>query len=86
MAPPRRVDPAPYASDDVRTVTVGTVCFAVLFVVLLFFRADLAAHDASWWFAVPPIGVVLGLLGISSTRRRRDAIARDAAAGIPQRG
>ena len=86
MASPRRADPPPYASDDVRTVEVGTVGFGVLFVVLLFFRADLAAHDASWWLAVPPIGGALGLLGISFTRRRRDAIARDAAAGVPQRG
>ena len=85
MAITRRVDPPPYESDDVRAVVVGTVCFVVLFVVLLFFRADLAAHDTSWWLAVPPIGVVLGLLGISFTRRRRDAIARDAAAGVPQR-
>lgn len=85
MAPPRRPDPAPLEADDVLVLRVGMGLFAVLFVVLLVLRGTLAAHDVQWWLAVPPLGIVLGLLGERFCRRRLAAIARDAAHGIPQR-
>lgn len=86
MTTPRRPDPPPLPTDDVRTVVVGTVLWVVVGVVLAVVgRGWLADHDASWWLAVPPIGAALGLLGIWYCARRAAAIARDAARGIPQR-
>lgn len=65
----------PVDVDGVRAVTVGTVLWAIAFVVLLSFRADLQAADREWWLWTSLAGAGLGLLGIEYCRRRRDRLA-----------
>ena len=79
MAAPRRPDPAPLETDDVRVVAIGTALWAVAFFVLLAVRARLAAHHTSWWLATCAVGVILGLAGVRYCQRRRAAISRDRA-------
>ena len=67
----RRPDPPPLRTDDVRTVAVGTVLWAVALVVLLLLRDGRAAIAAC--------GLGLGFVGLVYTRRRAAAIARDEA-------
>jgi len=76
MAPPRRPDPEPLRTDDVTAVTVGTVAWAVLLVVLLamYGRLEDDGHESWVWIAAAGFG--LGLIGIRHVRRRRDALAR----------
>jgi hypothetical protein len=62
--------------DGVRTVAVGTVLWAITFVVLALFRDDLDAQGVGWWLWTCLAGVGLGLLGLEYTRKRRDSIAR----------
>src|SRR5664280_445857 len=71
MAAPRRPDPAPLETDDVRVVAIGTALWAVAFFVLLAVRARLAAHHTSWWLATCAVGVILGLAGVRYCQRRR---------------
>ena len=80
----RRPDPPPLETDDVRTVFVGTVGWGVALVVLVVLR--LAGADVrGWWIATCAWGAVLGLAGVRYCQRRRAAIARDAALGVPRR-
>ena len=75
MAPPRRPDPEPLRTDDVTAVTVGTVAWAVLLVVLVAMYGRLEDGHESWvWIAAAGFG--LGLIGIRHVRRRRAALAR----------
>ena len=62
--------------QGVRTVLVGTVMWAVAFVVLLLLRNQLEESGRQWWLWTCVAGVGLGLLGYEYTRRRRDAIRR----------
>jgi len=77
MAPPRRPDPEPLRTDDVTAVTVGTVAWAVLLVVLLamYGRLEDDGHESWVWIAAAGFG--LGLIGIRHVRRRRAALARN---------
>lgn len=78
----RRPDPPPLETDDVKVVAGGAVLWAVALVVLLVLR--LAGADVEdWWLAMCACGAALGLLGVRYCQRRRDAIARDRAAGTP---
>lgn len=79
MAPPRRPDPPAQETDDVSIVTLGTVAWAVAFVVLFVLRNRLAAHGSSWWLVTCLVGVGLGCFGIWYCRRRRAALARTVA-------
>ena len=72
----RAASSAPLDVDGVRTVAVGTVLWAITFVVLALFRDDLDAQGVGWWLWTCLAGVGLGLLGLEYTRKRRDAIAR----------
>ena len=81
----RRPDPPPLETDDVRTVAVGTAAWALALVVLLVLRLTDATRVEGWWLAMCASGAVLGVLGVWYCRRRQAAIARDKAAGIPQR-
>jgi hypothetical protein len=79
-----RPDPAPLETDDVKVVAVITAAWAVALVVLVVLR--LAGEDVrDWWMGMCGYGIALGLYGVRYCRRRHAAIARDAAAGIPQR-
>jgi Protein of unknown function (DUF2530) len=66
----------PFDVDGVRTVAVGTVLWAIAFVVLALLRDDLVERGVGWWLWTCLAGVGLGLLGLEYTRKRRDAIAR----------
>ncbi len=72
----RPAPPKPLDVDGVQTVLVGTVLWAVAFVVLLFFRSELEEQGRAWWLWTALAGAGLGMLGFEYTRRRRDAIAR----------
>lgn len=70
----------PVDADGVSAVVTGTVAWVVLGAVLmLFFRTDLAAHNASWWLWVPLAGTVMGLLALPYVLRRRSVYRRHAA-------
>jgi hypothetical protein len=69
----------PVDADGVSAVALGTVGWAIAFVVLVvFFRSDLAAADASWWIWVCLVGMGLGLVGLWYVTRRREVYRRHA--------
>ena len=76
MAPPRRPDPEPLETDDVRAVTVGTVAWGVLLVVLLVSYQRLEDDGRGSWVWIAAAGFGLGLLGVRHVRRRRAALSR----------
>lgn len=82
---PRRPDPPPLETDDVRTVAVGTAAWAVALVVLLALRLATDVRVETWWLQMCAAGALLGLAGVRYCRRRRAAIERDRARGVPQR-
>ena len=74
---PRRPDPEPLEHDDGKVVLAGTALWALALLVLGIAR--LAGSDVrDWWLAMCVCGIVLGLVGIRYTQRRKAAIARDA--------
>jgi hypothetical protein len=82
MSRPRRPDPPPLETDDVKIVAGGTALWAVALVALLVARVA-GADVHGWWIAMCAAGALLGLLGVRYCQRRRDAIARDRAATSP---
>ncbi len=71
---PRRPDPEPLETDDVRLVAAGTALWAVALVVLGV--AKLAGAEVhGWWLWMCVTGIVLGLLGVRTCLRRRSARA-----------
>ncbi len=79
-----RPDPAPLETDDVKVVAVITAAWALALVVLLVLRVS-GGDVRDWWMGMCGYGIALGLYGVRYCRRRHEAIARDAAQGIPQR-
>ena len=86
MAPrrPQRPDPAPLETDDVRIVVIGTAGWALALVVLAVLRLVDVGDVQGWWLVMCVTGIALGLFGVRYCQRRRAAIARDAARGVPQ--
>jgi hypothetical protein len=80
-----RPDPPPLETDDVRTVAVGTAAWGLGLVVLVVLRLTDATRIEGWWIAMCACGLVLGLAGVRYCQKRRDAIERDKAKGLPQR-
>lgn len=76
MAPPRRPDPEPLETDDVRAVTVGTVAWGVLLVAVLVAYPRLDDDGRGSWVWIAAAGFGLGLLGVRHVRRRRAALSR----------
>ena len=76
MAPPRRPDPEPLETDDVRAVTVGTIAWGVLLVVLLVSYPRLDDDGRGSWVWIAAAGFALGLVGVRHVRRRRAATSR----------
>jgi hypothetical protein len=81
----RRPDPPPLETDDVHVVAVGTGLWGIGLVVLVVLRLTDRADVRDWWLWMCGIGVVLGLVGVRYCQRRRAALARDAALGVPRR-
>ncbi|HVM28023.1 MAG TPA: DUF2530 domain-containing protein [Mycobacteriales bacterium] len=79
-----RPDPPPLETDDVRTVAVGTGLWAAGLVVLVVLRLLDVTRVETWWIVMCACGLVLGLVGVRYCQRRRAAIERDKARGIPQ--
>ncbi|MGH3389466.1 MAG: DUF2530 domain-containing protein [Actinomadura sp.] len=61
MTRPRRPDPPPLETDDVRIAAVGAGAWAVALVVLLLIGLPEADR---WWLWVCVTGVVTGLFGV----------------------
>jgi len=88
---PRRPDPPPLETDDVRAVSIGTAIWALALVGLLPLRARLVAAGRGWWLWACAVGVLLGLAGVAyCLRRRRRRSVRapetDEGAGAPAAG
>lgn len=66
----------PLDADGVGAALTGTIMWAIALVVLIVLRDRLAAAGAQWWIAVACTGVVLGLVGLAFTVRRRAAYRR----------
>ncbi len=65
-------DVAPLDVDGVRTLLVGSIMWAVAFVMLLPFSGRLREDGQLWWLWTCVAGFGLGLLGWDFCRRRRD--------------
>ena len=62
--------------DAVLPVSIGTVAWLVVLVVLLARKSELDANGHGWWIAVASVGLVTGIGGVLFTRRRRSRMAR----------
>jgi hypothetical protein len=76
MPTPRRQDPEPLETDDVKIITVGTGVWFLALILSLVFHDRLAEGGHADWVWVFLAGAFLGLLGIRYVRRRRDALRR----------
>ncbi|MEU4827512.1 DUF2530 domain-containing protein [Actinomadura sp. NPDC023710] len=76
MSPPRRPDPPPMQTNDVRIAAAGALAWAVALVVLLI--VGLPAEDR-WWLWVCGAGIVIGLFGVWYTPRLQAGRARQEA-------
>lgn len=65
-------DVAPLDVDGVRTLLVGSILWALAFVMLLPFSGRLREDGQLWWLWTCVAGFGLGLLGWDFCRRRRD--------------
>ncbi len=63
----RRPDPPPLRVNPYAPVIVGTVLWAIAFVVLLTQHHDMAARGQGWWLWVALSGFLLGFWGMSLT-------------------
>lgn len=81
----RRPDPSPLETDDVHVVAVGTGLWGIGLVVLAVLALTDAVEVQGWWLVMCAVGFLLGLVGVRYCQRRRAALARDAALGIPRR-
>lgn len=72
----RRPDPEPLEADEPRVVAVGTGLFTVALLGLLAVRDRLEAAGTEWLIGSCVTGIVLGLVGLAYTRRRRDELVR----------
>lgn len=64
----------PMDVDGVRTMTVGTIIWAVITVALLPFLGSLEEQGRTWWLWTSLAGFGLGLIGIEYCRRRRNTL------------
>ena len=71
QAPVRALDP-----DGVAVVSFGTLAFAVGAGVCWVNYDALTAGDDGWWFWVALNGVLIGLMGLAFSLRRRSARQR----------
>ena len=67
-------DVEPMDVNGVRTMTVGTIIWAVAVVSLLPFIGKLQELHHMWWLWTCLAGLGLGLIGLEYCRRRRNAL------------
>ena len=76
MPPPRRPDPEPLETDDVKVVLVGTALWLLALVVTAVFHDRLADDDRGDWVWIALAGFLLGLVALRHVLRRRAAMRR----------
>ena len=76
--PERRPAPEPVATDEVRVVAVGTALFAIGLVLTVVLHGRLEDDGRGDWVWIMACGVLLGLIGLRTVRRRRDIPPTDA--------
>lgn len=76
-------DVAPLDVDGVRTLLVGSILWALAFVMLLPFSGRLREDGQLWWLWTCVAGFGLGLLGWDFCRRRRDRRQADESEDVP---
>ncbi|MEV0668246.1 DUF2530 domain-containing protein [Actinomadura luteofluorescens] len=76
MSPPRRPDPPPMQTNDVRVAAAGAVAWAVALVVLLI--VGLPSQNR-WWLWVCCVGIGIGLFGVWYVPRLQAGRARQEA-------
>ena len=81
----RRPDPPPLETDDVHVVAAGTALWALGLAVLVVLEVGTSREVPDWWMGMCCYGIALGLYGVRFCKRRHEAIARDAARGLPRR-
>ena len=81
----RRPDPPPLQTNDTAVVLVGTSLWAGALLVLAVLELGDLARVRGWWMGMCGYGVALGAFGLWYVRRRKAAIDRDAARGVPPR-
>ncbi len=62
--------------DGVAATTIGTILWAIAFVILLSFRGRLEAAGHGQWIWICLAGAGLGLWGIAYCRHRRASLTR----------
>ena len=67
----RRTDPAPVVTDDRKAMVVGLALWLVALIAVLIALPTLTASDQAWWLEMCVTGLVLGVIGIAYTQRRR---------------
>lgn len=77
----RQAPVAPLHDDGVRVFTIGTIAFALGWVLLAVGGSAWAIDP--WWREVALSGVVIGVVATAYCIWRRDKRAKDAAIGIP---
>ncbi|WP_121436830.1 DUF2530 domain-containing protein [Actinomadura pelletieri] len=82
MTRPRRPDPPPMKTNDVRIAAAGAAAWAVAFVVLLII--GLPAEDR-WWLWVCVTGFASGMFGVWYVPRLQAQRARQEAARAERR-
>ena len=74
MPAPRRTDPEPFETDDVKVVTLGTALWVLALLASLVLRDRLAEGNNEGWTWICLAGAFLGLIGVRYVRRRRAAL------------
>jgi hypothetical protein len=77
MPPPRRAEPQPLETDDVRIITIGTALWVLALLAAVALRDRLADGGNEGWTWIFAAGAFLGLIGIRYVRRRRAALRAD---------
>lgn len=74
--PVERLEMQPMETNDVMIVAVGTVLFAIAFIVMLPMHSSLQHSGHGRWLWVALSGFILGLLGLAYCLRRAQRISK----------
>ncbi len=72
-----RPEPLPLETNDVPTVLLGTVAWAVALLVLLVLLVVDVTEVRGWWLGMCGYGIALGLVGTRTCQRRQAVLARN---------